>query len=631
MATKRVTRWIKPFEDFITHLRIDSKEVAATDERGVALNLWGSQQIFLDEVAIGLEEEQHTFMVLKARQLGVSTISLAIDIFWLLVHPGLMGALVTDTEANRNIFRQTIQRYVENLPSDLVGPNFKIPRINRDFMLFPNGSRLDFLVAGTRSKATWGEGRGYALAHCTEVANYGDPNGLASFRETLAETHPDRLFIYESTAKGFNHYKDMWDECARDTFTKRGIFIGWWAKDLNRIRRKDRRFSTYGLDEPDERERELINEVQERYNFRVDMEQLAWIRWRTSDQSADVSNISQNLPWIPEEAFIFSGYSFFQTRLIARLLGDMDDINKEDEYSFKAYRYHVSSSFFATKMEHLDERSHPDEWELRVWEEPVKNAQYVIGVDPAFGRNDWRDRHCISIWRCYADRLVQVAEYASANVEPHQCAWILAHLANAYKNCIVNLELTGGPGRAVMREFDNLKNSLKQEMFSRQLQEFAWEDVLNNARWYLYHRPDSMGPGYVYNYQTTNAVKFDLMNTMRGSFTTGQMHIRSRLLLAEMQAVVQDGTKIEAPNRSKDDRVVGAALANIAWVEWVKPMMIANGMTYDRITAEEEGEANVIERKIDRMVYDYFKRAEELAKRDPRELAPQYMRDRGLV
>jgi len=103
-------------------------------------------------------------------------------------------------------------------------------------------------------------GRGYALAHCTEVANYGDANGLASFRETLAETHPDRLFIYESTAKGFNHWKDMWEECARDTFTKRGIFIGWWAKDINRIKRKDRRFPSYGLDEPDEREREQQRE-----------------------------------------------------------------------------------------------------------------------------------------------------------------------------------------------------------------------------------------------------------------------------------------------------------------------------------------------------------------------------------
>lgn len=626
---KRVTRWMKPFEDFITHMRIDSKEIAAVDEHGSPLDLWGSQRIFLNELSYGLEEGQHTFMCLKSRQMGISTISLAIDIFWMLVHPGMMGALVTDTEANRNIFRAMIERYIKNLPAELVGEKFKLPRVNRDFVQFPNGSRLDFLVAGTRSKATWGEGRGYTLCHCTEVANYGDPNGLASFRETLSETHPDRLFIYESTAKGHNHWKDMWDECGRDTFTKRGIFIGWWAKDINRIRRKDKRFSSYGIDPPEEAERELINAVSQRFGVTVDMEQLAWIRWRTSDQSADVSNIAQNLPWIPEQAFIFSGFSFFQTRLIARDLGDMDD--NENEYAFKAYRYWVGTDFFATKMEQLGQGSNPEEWELRVWEEPVKNAQYVIGVDPAFGRNDWRDKTCISVWRCYADRLVQVAEYASYHIEAHQGAWILAHLASAYSNCIVNLELSGGPGIAIMRELDRLRGALRQEMYSNQLKDFDWEDVLNGMRWYLYHRPDSMGAGYALNYKTTRDSKFDLMNRMRSSYTTRMLHVRSRMLLSEMQSVVQDGSSIEAPGREKDDRVVGGALANLAWDEWVRPTMIANNQTYENISRAESGEASVVDRQVARIVADYFKRAEELANRDPRDNAPKILHDRGLV
>jgi hypothetical protein len=627
--TKRATRWMRPFEDFLKHMRIDSKEVAAVDEHGSPLNLWGSQQIFLDQLAFGLEDGQHAFFVLKARQLGISTISLAIDIFWCLVHPGMMGALVTDTEANRNIFRATIERYIKNLPVSLVGENFKLPRINRDFVQFPNGSRLDFLVAGTRSKATWGEGRGYTLAHLTEVANYGDPNGLASFRETLSETHPNRLTIYESTAKGFNHWKDMWDECARDPFTKRGIFAGWWAKDLNRIGRRDRRFQLYGQDAADGNESELINAVRDRFGVSVDMEQLAWIRWRTSDQSADVSNIAQNLPWVPEQAFIFSGFSFFQTRLIARDLNDMDE--NEDAYAFKAYRYWIGTDFFATKMEQLGQGSNPDEWELRVWEEPVKGGQYVIGCDPAFGRNDWRDKHAISIWRCYADKLVQVAEYASHNIEAHQCAWVLAHLASAYKDCIVNLELSGGPGKAIMREFDRLRGALRQEMYSRQLKEFDWEDVLNGMRWYLYHRPDSLGAGYVYNFLTTRDSKFDLMNRLRSAYTTRVLQVRSRPLLGEMQAVVQEGSTIEAPGREKDDRVVGAALANFAWDDWVRPQMIANGMTYERVKAEEAGEISSSRVIVDRLVYNYFQRAEELANADPRDSAPKFLIERGLV
>ena len=268
--TKQVTRWMKPFEDFVTHLRIDSKEVAATDDSGVALNMWGSQRRLLSEIAIGLEEGQHIFACLKARQLGVTTISIAIDIFWCLVHPGMLGALVSDTESNRNIFRVMIERYVKNLPEFLVGRNFKLPRVNRDFVQFPNGSRLDFIVAGTRSKSNWGEGRGYTLQHMTEIASYGDPNGIASFRETFPEAHPDRLCIMEGTAKGQNHWKDIWEECERDPYSKRQIFIGWWAKELNRIKRKDPRFRQYGAAAPDGTESELINAVRDRYGFVID-------------------------------------------------------------------------------------------------------------------------------------------------------------------------------------------------------------------------------------------------------------------------------------------------------------------------------------------------------------------------
>ena len=137
----------------------------------------------------GLADGIHDFTCLKSRQLGITTISLAIDIFWLAVHPGIIGALVCDTETNRDTFRETLRRYVTSFPKSFMGSGFQLVKggDNRSFMKFSNASRLDFLVAGTTNKASWGESRGYSLAHCTEVANYGNPAGLYSFREGLAE------------------------------------------------------------------------------------------------------------------------------------------------------------------------------------------------------------------------------------------------------------------------------------------------------------------------------------------------------------------------------------------------------------------------------------------------------------
>jgi hypothetical protein len=60
---------------------------------------------------------------------------------------------------------------------------------------------------------------------------------------------------------------------------------------------------------------------------------------------------------------------------------------------------------------------HIDDVRLRVWEDPAPTGQYVIGCDPAWGRNDWADRSSISVWRCFADKLIQVAEYADSDVD----------------------------------------------------------------------------------------------------------------------------------------------------------------------------------------------------------------------
>ncbi len=101
----RAKKWLKLLEDFVAELRIKSKESVSDDERGSKLEMWESQRRFLQTVGQGLDDGVHSFNALKSRQLGVTTISLAIDVFWLAVHPNLIGCLVTDTEKNREVDR----------------------------------------------------------------------------------------------------------------------------------------------------------------------------------------------------------------------------------------------------------------------------------------------------------------------------------------------------------------------------------------------------------------------------------------------------------------------------------------------------------------------------------------------
>lgn len=622
-------KWLSMFETFIANMRIDSKEVAAVDSRGSPLNLWGSQQMALEQLCYGLDEGVRTFIFLKSRQLGISTLFLAVDIFWLAVHPGTIGALVVDTEKNRNAFRSTLVRYVNSFPKGFLGKSFKIVKNNRDFMLFSNGSRFDTLVAGTSNKkSSWGEGQGYSLAHLSEVAAYGSPAGLESFEEALAETHPDRLFIYESTAKGMNHWRDKWIDAGRDKATKRRVFCGWWSKELNAIQRHDPRFAAFGVAKPDGFEQERMQLVLDRHGMRISQEQLAWRRWKDSKEGADEGMLQQNQPWLEEEAFVLTGYSFYNTRSVQQDLEKVYDPALEENYRFLGYRYYCGNDFFSVHTEKIEDESRIDEVDLRVWFEPVKGAQYVIGCDPAFGRTEWKDRHAISVWRCYADKLVQCAEYATNQVETRQCAWVLAHLAGAYRDCIVNLELTG-PGRAVMVEFEGLRERLRADMYEKQMEERGWDDFLSNARWYMYHRPDTMGAGFMYNTEMNFKVKFEMLNQDRDSYSMGLFDIRSAHLLEEMLIVTQEGTDISAPGRGKDDRVFARALAHSAWLKWVRPRMISEGMTYAMVQAAESGEVNKGQIIIDRIVQNFFRRQEEMA--EAADEVPQWLKDRGFA
>jgi hypothetical protein len=180
-----------------------------------------------------------------------------------------------------------------------------------------------------------------------------------------------------------------------------------------------------------------------------------------------------------------------------------------------------------------------------------------------------------------------------------------------------------------MVEFDSLRERLRADMYQKLAEERDWEDFLSNARWYMYHRPDSMGAGFLYNTEMSFRLKFEMMNQLRDNYSTRLLDINSAPLMREMIVVTQEGSEIGAPGRQKDDRVFAMSLANAAWLKWLRPRMIAEGMTYDLVSAEERGEVNKGQIIVDRIVANFFRRKEEEAEMEPP--APQWMIDRGLA
>ena len=580
---------LKQFYAFCSQLKIETKEQGLRRMD----TLLGTQTYVMDEMAKGLDEDVHFFVILKGRQLGITTISLALDLYWHFVHSGLQGTLTTDTEENRDMFRSTLSMYMEGLPKE-----FRIPLVahNRNQLSLKNRSRLFYQVAGLRAKGSLGRGKAITYLHGTETSSWGDEEGLASLLASLAETNPDRLYIFESTARGFNMFHDMY-VTAKRARTQRAIFCGWWRNQFYSVSADDPIYKTYWDGKLSPEEKEWTRDIKKLYQVEINSRQMAWWRWKMYEGIKDDQLMYQEFPPTEDYAFIMTGTSFFSTSRCTDAMKIAKKLNCD------YYRYSMGANFQDTQCIKSTERLAT----LTVWEEPVDDGWYVIGADPAYGSSDWKDRFCIQVFRAYADGLEQVCEFATSELNTFQFAWVIAHLAGAYKNSTLNLEVNG-PGQAVINEIQNLKRQAiaMGGGMGRDLM-----DVLAHMRNYMWRRNDNMsGVSNSIHWMTTSQTKERMMAYMKDYFERGMMAVYSTELLEEMKTIIRDGGTIEASGRNKDDRVIATALACAAYAEQVQPQLIMRRLTRDAARAKDkqEGKDSAIVQTGQRSVSNYLQR-----------------------
>jgi hypothetical protein len=576
---------LKQFYHFCSQLKIETKEHGLKRMN----SLLGTQTYVMDEINKGLSEGCHFFVILKGRQLGITTISLALDLYWHFIHPGLQGTLVSDTEENRDMFRGTLGMYMDGLPKE-----YKIPLIahNRNSFSLKNRSRLFYQVAGLRAKGSLGRGKGITYLHGTETSSWGDEEGLASLLASLAETNPDRLYTFESTARGFNMFHDMY-VTAKRAKTQRAIFCGWWRNELYMADPDSNVYKTYWDGRMTGEEKEWVRDIKKLYNFEINSRQLAWWRWKMTEGIKDDSLMYQEFPPTEDYAFVMTGTSFFSNSRCT------DAVKRLKKRSYDCYRYSFGVNFQDTEVLKSTERLAT----LKVWEEPVDTAFYVIGADPAYGSSDWADRFCIQVFRCYADGLEQVASFATSELNTYQFAWIIAHLAGAYKNSTLNLEING-PGQAVINELRNLKRQAAS-MGTALGKDLL--DVYGNMQNYIWRRNDALGGvSNSIGWMTTASTKERMLTYMKDYFERGMMDIWDMDTIEEMKTTIRDGGSIEASGRNKDDRVIACALACAAYAEQVQPRLIAQKIT--RSISRIQDDFTPEQLTVGRNVSDYLKR-----------------------
>lgn len=334
-------------------------------------------------------------IILKARQMGFSTLTEAI-IFWLTATARNVDAMIVahKEEATRNLFLMS-KRFYDHLP-DRVKPMQRSS--NAQELVFDKPTRYKGSGTGLGSRircATAGGegiGRSYTLRalHLSEVAFW--PGEKRDTLLGLLQAVPDlpgTIVVIESTANGYEEFKNLWDLAVdnqregREGFIP--VFFAWYEMD------EYRRAVPPGFQRTPEEE-ELAQ------TFGLDDEQLAWRRWCIDNNcGGDLNRFHQEYPATPEEAFISTGACVFDK---AQIILRLEQVRK-DPWERGMFRIEYTKVEYEGFEEYQGRRIARFTWEpdpkgpVRIRKHPETGVPYVVGGDTAGTGTDFFAAHVL--------------------------------------------------------------------------------------------------------------------------------------------------------------------------------------------------------------------------------------------
>lgn len=317
-------------------------------------------------------------IVLKGRQQGISTITEALMFQDSATRPMVNTLIVAHRDDSTAALFNMNKLFFDYLPGKLQ-PMKK--NSNAKELVFENPTRdadAKRKKPGLRSRirciTAGGKGAGRSMTqnnvHLSEFAFW--PGNKLETLLGIMQSVPDdinTLVVIESTANGYDEFKDLWDGAEKGENGWVPVFLPWYMEP-------DYRKPVDPGTEWTEEERKLQEQ------FGLDEEQLSWRRWciRTNC-GGDVNLFRQEYPCTPDEAFLLSGDAFFDNDVIMARR--------------RAAPRPIREGFFHYPEPQI-EGGAPMDWTftdrvngyVRIYEEPKKGHPYVLAGDTAGDGSD---------------------------------------------------------------------------------------------------------------------------------------------------------------------------------------------------------------------------------------------------
>jgi hypothetical protein len=328
-------------------------------------------------------------IILKARQMGFSTVTGGVILKNTATKQNVTSAIVAHKEDSASNLFNMYKLMYDNLPLE-IKPTKKAS--NAKELIFNNdnntglNSRIRCMTAGAQ-----GIGRSFTInyLHISELAFWeGNPKEtLLGLFQAVPNT-PDSMIIIESTANGFETFKDMWDAAVNGESDFYPLFVGW-----NELEQYQMPYDGSILS-PEEVE--LMN------RYHLTREQIMWRRWCIKNNcGGDVDMFKQEYPITPQEAFLATGRCVFNQENIENRLNNLPEPIRRGEFKY------TNTGITLKDIQFVDD----ERGSIRIWEEPRPNHKYVIGADTAGEGSDYFYAHVldnfdgkqVAVYRCPTD------------------------------------------------------------------------------------------------------------------------------------------------------------------------------------------------------------------------------------
>lgn len=393
--------------------------------------------------------------VLKSRQIGYSTFIAGLFFIIGMFTPNMKVGVVADLEKHAHDIFAKYEYFYQHLddsnPNKAVidewesqnkgqhhylsyKPELKAQRGQQLLQTKAGNSIIEVVVAGEGS----GRSNTYHLLHLSECAFFKNLkvtlNGLL---ETVSSKNKNSFIFLETTANGFNEYKDRWDKDVIGKTSYHALFMPWFMNPEY----CEEEFDRAGIQMP--QMEEWLYDKKKQYNLTNG--QIVWY-WNKYQDKGDKGLALQEYPFCPTDSFLTSGNCLFDTEKIA--------VRKEELLKLQENK---KTGVFGTIAKHSLDGNVIDltitgfipqrNGDLTIYIDPDPTHPYIVNLDPAMGGEDY---YAIQVLDNYTGE--QVAVYHTNTPKgDDEVAYQLVALGRFYNNAIISAECNNSNGYYILQ------------------------------------------------------------------------------------------------------------------------------------------------------------------------------------